>query len=46
MGSPVSVVIAEMVMQNIENQIFSNPPCDILLWKRYVDDCLVIIQEN
>ena len=43
MGSPISVVLAEIAMQKIEQQILSNPPCDILLWKRYVDDCLVII---
>ena len=46
MGSPISVVIAELTMQNIEKKIDIN--CfngnQILLWKRYVDDCIAIIK--
>ena len=43
MGSPISVVIAEMTMQYIESKIFENCPIPILFWKRYVDDVLAII---
>ena len=43
MGSPISVVIAELVMYLIEYDIFDNATCNILLWKRYVDDYFAII---
>ena len=43
MGSPISVVIAEIVMQKLEEDIFNNYPCYIFCWKRYVDDCFAII---
>ena len=46
MGSPISVVIAEIVMQKIEKAILENSPYAINLWKRYVDDVLAIIPEN
>lgn len=46
MGSPISVVIAEIVMQKIESLIFENLPCDIKLWKRYVDDIFAIIPSH
>ena len=40
MGSPVSVVIAEIVMQTIENQIFDRSSNNHLFWYRYVDDII------
>ena len=43
MGSPVSVVVAELTMQQIEKLIFRNPPCQPLFWKRYVDDCFTAL---
>jgi hypothetical protein len=43
MGSPASVVIAEITMQHIEKQIFEHPPCEPLFWKRYVDDTLTAL---
>ena len=46
MGSPISVVAAEMTMQQIEKDILESPPCDIRLWRRYVDDTLAIIPRN
>ena len=46
MGSPISVVIAEIVMQKIEKTILENTAYNINLWKRYVDDVLAIIPEN
>ena len=38
MGSPVSVVVAEIVMQNIEESALSTCRQTIPLWLRYVDD--------
>ena len=38
MGSPVSVVVAEIVMQNIEEQVLATYRQTIPLWLRYVDD--------
>ena len=46
MGSPTSVVIAELVMQKIENQIFDNCPVEIKIWKRYVDDVFAVIPKD
>ena len=43
MGSPVSVIVANMVMQTIEEKAlstFSHPP---RLWALYVDDTSAII---
>ena len=38
MGSPSSVVVAEIVMQNIEEQALATYKRTLLLWLRYVDD--------
>ena len=38
MGSPVSVVVAEIMTQNIEGSAHSTCRQTILLWLRYVDD--------
>ena len=46
MGSPISVIIANLVMETIETkdlQTFQNPP---IMWKRYVDDTFVVIKKN
>ena len=40
MGFPVSVVLSEMTLLNIENQIIQNSPAPIVLWKRYIDDII------
>ena len=43
MGSPVSVIVADMVMENIEQRAltsFLHPP---IFWKRYVDDTCVAL---
>ena len=37
-GSPVSVVVAEIVMQNIEEQALATYKQTVLLWLRYVDN--------
>ena len=46
MGSPISVVLAELTMQKIEQQIFDTLPVQILLWKRYVDDIIAIVPKS
>ena len=38
MGSPVSVVVAEIVMQNIEEQALATYTRTVPLWLRYVQD--------
>ena len=46
MGSPVSVVIAEIVMQKIEDLIM---PCindSITFWFRYVDDVITCVKND
>ena len=43
MGSPVSVVIAEIVMQHIEKLIMPFIKNDITFWYRYVDDVIACI---
>ena len=46
MGSPISVVLAELVMQKIEEEIMNNPPCPPLVWKRYIDDVITILPRD
>jgi len=46
MGSPVSSVVANLVMEDIETralETFTDPPH---LWKRYVDDTFVIMKRS
>ena len=38
MGSPVSAVIAELVMQRVEKIALETSPVPVRWWKRYVDD--------
>ena len=46
MGSPVSVVVAEIVMQNIEEQALATYSETLPLWLRYVDDTIAAVLEN
>ena len=46
MGSPVSVVLAEIVMQNIEEQALATYSETLPLWLRYVDDTITAVHEN
>ena len=46
MGSPVSVVVAEIVMQNIEEQVTETYSETLSLWLRYVDDTITAVHEN
>ena len=43
MGSPVSVVVANIVMEHIEDLALSTSPVPIIFWKRYVDDVLTAV---
>ena len=43
MGSPVSVVVAEIVMQNIEEPALATQSETLPLWLRYVDDTITAV---
>ena len=43
MGSPVSVFVAEIVMQNIEEQALATYTRTIPLWLRYIHDTFTTI---
>ena len=46
MGSPISVVIANLVMEYVEQRAISIFSLSPKLWKRFVDDTFVIMQTN
>ena len=46
MGSPISVVVAELTLQMLEKDILSYDNSTILIWKRYIDDCLAVIKTS
>ena len=46
MGSPVSVVVAEIVMQNIEERALTTCRQKIPLWLRYVDDTFTAVHKD
>ena len=46
MGSPVSVAVAEIVMQNIEEQALATYSETLPLWLRYVDDTITAVHES
>ena len=46
MGSPVSVVLAELVMQHIEQKMVIDAPCTPKIWRRYVDDVIAILPKD
>ena len=46
MGSPVSVKVANLVMEDIEERALKTYHTQIPVWKRCVDDTFVIIQED
>ncbi|XP_076049262.1 uncharacterized protein LOC143029935 [Oratosquilla oratoria] len=41
MGSPISVVLAEMAMQEFEEEMLAAAPVALKTWMRYVDDVLL-----
>ena len=46
MGSPVSVVVAEIVMQNIEERALATYKRTLPLWLRYVDDTFTAVHRR
>ena len=46
MGSPVSIVMAEIVMQNIKEQALATYSETLPLWLCYVDDTITAVQES
>ena len=46
MGSPVSVVVAEIVMQHIEKRALAIYDQTLHFWFRYVDDTITILQTD
>ena len=46
MGSPVSVVVAEIVMQNIEEQALATYKRTLPPWLRYVDDTFTAVHKD
>ena len=46
MGSPVSVVVAEIVMQNIEGRALASYKRTLPLWLRYVDDTFTAVHKH
>ena len=46
MGSPVSVVVAEIVMQNIEERALATYNRTLPLWLRYVDDTFTAVHKD
>ncbi|XP_076051567.1 uncharacterized protein LOC143031510 [Oratosquilla oratoria] len=46
MGSPISVILAEITMQRFENEILSAAPTSLKLWTRYVDDVFAILKDR
>ena len=46
MGSPVSVSIANLVMEDVEERALSTFDVDLPFWKRYVDDTCTAVPRN
>ena len=46
MGSPVSVIVANLVMEDIEERALSSYDPSPRFWKRYVDDTVAVIKSD
>lgn len=46
MGSPVSAILANLVMGHVEEEALSSAPHPPKWWFRYVDDSHVCLQKN
>ena len=46
MGSPIHPIIANLYMETFELQAISTAPHSPSLWRRFVDDTFVVIQES
>ena len=45
-GNAVSAAIANLYMEDFEQQALSSPPCIPQIWKRYVDDIFTILSRD
>jgi hypothetical protein len=43
MGSPLSLILADLYMEKVEREIMDKGKEKIKFWKRYVDDVFAII---
>ena len=46
MGSPISPIVANLFMEDLEVQAIMTSPSPPVLWKRFVDDTFTIIQKE
>ena len=46
MGSPVSVTVANLVMEDAEQRALSSYPSPAPFWRRYVDDTLTALPQD
>ncbi len=46
MGSPVSAVIANLVMEDVEQRALASAPVRLPFWKRFVDDIISAVSRN
>ena len=46
MGAPVSVIVANLVMENVEERALNSYPNPPKFWKRYVDDVCVAMKKD
>jgi hypothetical protein len=46
MGSPVSAVIANLVMEDVEQRALASVPVAVSFWKRFVDDVISSVSRN
>jgi hypothetical protein len=46
MGSPVSAVIANLVMEAVEQRVLASVPVSLSFWKRFVDDVISAVSRN
>lgn len=46
MGSPLSPIIADLVLQDLETIALNRLPCELPIYIRYVDDVLLLAPEN
>ena len=46
MGSPISPIVANLFMEDLETKTLSTAPLPPTLWERFVDDTVIIIQDH
>ena len=46
MGSPISPIVANLFMEDLETKALTTAPTPPTLWKRFVDDTFIIIQRS